>query len=129
MTAMTAEEAAWVREHAWTVAMRRQWRQIPAVYSMCPCQYGPCGRCAAGECESCSCLVGGAEWAAARADVPAGYVEDHRGYIPALGGAGSWAVWEAGVRHDSRCPCHRHGHRTRREPEDLLELLEAVCRG
>ena len=129
MTAMTAAEAAWVREHAWTPAMRRQWRQIPAVYSMCPCEYGPCGRGAAGEGESCSGLGGGAEGAAAHSDVPAGWVTDRLAGIPTLGGAESWAVWEAGVRHDSRCPCHRRGHIPRREPADLLELLEAVCRG
>lgn len=45
---MTDAQARWVREHAWTPAMRKTYTTTPALYSTCPCQHGPCGHCTAG---------------------------------------------------------------------------------
>ncbi|MER7131209.1 DUF6248 family natural product biosynthesis protein [Streptosporangium saharense] len=40
---MTTAEAAWVREHAWTGAMRKTFREVPGFYLTCACQWpGPC---------------------------------------------------------------------------------------
>ena len=36
---MTAEEAAWVREHAWLPPMRRTYAQWPHLYDRCPCHH------------------------------------------------------------------------------------------
>jgi hypothetical protein len=46
--AFTLERAAWIREHAWTNAMRKQYRQTPGFYTKCPCQFGPSGHCTGG---------------------------------------------------------------------------------
>ncbi|MDF5758586.1 DUF6248 family natural product biosynthesis protein [Spongiactinospora sp. TRM90649] len=37
---MTPEQAAWVREHAWTTPMRKNLRDTPAFYTTCHCQAG-----------------------------------------------------------------------------------------
>lgn len=41
---MTPDEAAWVRENAWTGAMRKTFREVPGFYLTCACQWsnGPC---------------------------------------------------------------------------------------
>lgn len=40
---MTPEEAAWVREHAWTQGMRKTYAEVPGFYLTCACQRtGPC---------------------------------------------------------------------------------------
>lgn len=40
---MNAEQAAWVREHAWTATMRKTFREVPGFYAACACQgHGPC---------------------------------------------------------------------------------------
>ncbi|MEV4096935.1 DUF6248 family natural product biosynthesis protein [Streptosporangium saharense] len=40
---MTPDEAAWVREHVWTGAMRRTYAEVPGFYLTCACQWnGPC---------------------------------------------------------------------------------------
>jgi hypothetical protein len=46
---MPAETAAWIRDHVWTAAMRRDTTGRDA----CACQYGPTGHCQAGHCEKC----------------------------------------------------------------------------
>lgn len=38
---MTADAAAWVRDHAWTEPMRREYGHAPGHYTHCACQYGP----------------------------------------------------------------------------------------
>ena len=108
---MTEAEAAWVREHVWTRAMRKVYAETPAIHSMCPCEYGPCGRCSAGRHDRCPYTdPRHAQWAAARADVPAGWVTYADCQVPTHGGTETWQVWEAGVTHDARCPCARAGH-------------------
>ncbi|MFI6485220.1 DUF6248 family natural product biosynthesis protein [Nonomuraea sp. NPDC050663] len=51
---MTPVEASWVRKHAWTQAMRRCWKDTPAYYSSCSCQYGECVSCRDGKHRHCS---------------------------------------------------------------------------
>lgn len=36
----SALNAAWIREHAWTPAMRKQFGEVPGFYLMCACQFG-----------------------------------------------------------------------------------------
>lgn len=54
MAAMTDLEAAWVREHAWLKVMRQTYRTTPAYFHHCPCEYGVCGHCDAGEHRHCT---------------------------------------------------------------------------
>ena len=108
---MTAAEAAWVRKHAWTPAMRKTYASVPAVLAMCPCEYGPCGNCSAGQHENCPYdNPNNAQWAANRANVPAGWITTTNEQVPTLGGAESWQIWEAGIRHEGRCPCSIANH-------------------
>jgi hypothetical protein len=53
VTPMPAEAATWIREHAWTGAMRRQHANTPGAYDHCPCQYGPSGYCDADQHRRC----------------------------------------------------------------------------
>lgn len=40
---MTGDEAAWVRDNAWTKAMRKTFKELPRFYLTCACQHnGPC---------------------------------------------------------------------------------------
>lgn len=40
---MTPDEAAWVRGHAWTQSMRKQYKELPGYHLTCACQHnGPC---------------------------------------------------------------------------------------
>lgn len=108
---MNEAEAAWVRDHAWTAVMRKTYASVPAVLTMCPCEYGPCGHCSAGSHENCAYDdPNNAQWAANRADVPAGWITNADEQVPTLGGAESWQFWEAGIQHDGRCPCAIAGH-------------------
>ncbi len=71
---MMPEQAAWVREHAWTDRMRRApvWQpgtNVPTydkakALSRCECMVGTCGHCTAGQHESCPSRPG------ARRDAP-----------------------------------------------------------
>lgn len=120
---MTKTEAAWVRKYAWTPAMRKTYKSVPARLTMCPCQYGPCSHCSSGKHEDCPYNdPSNAEWAASRADVPAGWITTTTEQVPTLGGTGSWQLWEADIQHDSRCPCalaDHHGALT--EPVDPIK--------
>lgn len=106
---MTEEEAAWVRRHVWTAAMRKVYATTPAILTMCQCQYGPCGRCAQGHHDECP-YNDNTAWATSKADVNAGWITYGDQMVPTLGGDYSWQVWEAGVRHEGRCPCWLAGH-------------------
>lgn len=114
--AMTAEDAAWVREHAWTDAMRQDYQDYPVWMSSCPCGLGPCGLCSQGDHHKCPVSLARSDpamaaWVEARSDVPVGWVtmgEDRM--VSSLGGADTWQVWEASWRHDGRCPCGLAGH-------------------
>lgn len=106
---MSAAEAQWVRRHAWTAAMRKTYRSTPAILTMCPCQYGPCGHCTEERHDECP-YDADPQWAASHADVCAGWITDADETVPNLGGSDSWRIWEAGIRHDGRCPCWRADH-------------------
>ena len=114
---MSRAEAAWVREHAWTPAMRKEHTITPAASSTCPCQRGPCGQCSAGHHNQCPYTdPDQTTWAARRANVAATHVTDTHHQVPALNGPDTWRVWEAGIIHDARCPCALAGHPDRTPP-------------
>lgn len=49
----TPDEAAWIREHAWTGAMRKTHREVPGFYTTCACQYGMTTWCQIGQHDRC----------------------------------------------------------------------------
>lgn len=105
---MNEAEAAWVREHAWTKTMRRTHRHWPAIYGKCPCEYGPCGHCSAGDHANCPYEQANPSedlqrWAQRQSDTYAGYLTDAQ----CMGMA---ELWETGITHDGRCPCARDNH-------------------
>ena len=50
---MTPIEAAWVREHVWTQAMRKTAAEVPGYRHTCACQYGLTTMCQHGDCGRC----------------------------------------------------------------------------
>lgn len=125
---MTAEEAAWVREHAWLPPMRRAYAQWPFLYDRCPCRRflaggGACGACQAGDHDDCARRM--ESWPA---DAPLCWVTDTQGRVPVLDGVDSWQVWDANTAHDPRCTCYLTGHADAApvpEQGDLFSLLAA----
>ena len=114
---MTDAQARWVREHAWTPAMRKTYATTPALYSTCPCQHGPCGHCTAGHHDQCPYTdPSHTQWAATKADTPIGHITDTSDTVPTLNGTNSWQIWETGTTHDARCPCALAGHHDRTPP-------------
>ena len=125
---MTAEEAAWVREHAWLPPMRRDYAQWPFLYDRCPCRRflaggGVCGDCQAGDHAACTHRMD--RWPA---EAPLGWVTDTQGRVPILDGVDSWQVWDANAAHDPHCTCFLTGHADAApvlEQGDLFSLLAA----
>ena len=125
---MTAEEAAWVREHAWLPPMRRAYAQWPFLYDRCPCRRflargGACGDCQAGDHAACTHRMD--RWPPY---APLCWVTDTQGRVPVLDGVDSWQVWDARAAHDPRCTCYLTGHADAApvpEQGDLLTLLAA----
>lgn len=74
MTSMTPADAAWVRENAWTPAMRKTHRDVPGMRSTCACEFGLTSWCQHGQCDRCHRAepLGG----------PAGYVCGKTGQDP-----------------------------------------------
>jgi hypothetical protein len=50
---MTPDEAAWVRANAWTGAMRKTYREVPAFYTTCACQASATAWCQTGGHDKC----------------------------------------------------------------------------
>lgn len=50
---MRPDEAAWVRDNAWTKTMRQTYQQVPAHFTHCACQLGICGACSSGRHKHC----------------------------------------------------------------------------
>lgn len=50
---MPADVAAWIRAHAWTKQMRRQYASTPAFWHTCDCQRSMSGHCANGDHRAC----------------------------------------------------------------------------
>ena len=48
-----ALDAAWIRDHVWTQAMRKQFAEVPGFYLLCACQYGPTTSCREGQHQRC----------------------------------------------------------------------------
>ncbi|NRQ40687.1 hypothetical protein HII36_54090 [Nonomuraea sp. NN258] len=98
---MTPEQAAWVREHAWLPAMRRQPYWLPgggttydqgAALAVCACMEGICWQCRSGRHEFCDRrrIKPGPEW----------WIQNRPlDYITPT------AVWIAGRACRSLCPC------------------------
>ncbi len=99
---MTQEAAAWIRAAAWQTHHRATVAEIPTFYSLCACQFGHCGHCAAGRHQACTHDRHGPS------EHPAGYLTGRRGYVLA-------DVWEIGHRHVWTCACKTadHGQRAR----------------
>ena len=127
-TVMTAEEASWVREHAWLPVMRRDYAQWPYLYDRCPCRRfygngGVCEGCRAGDHAACTHRM--EHWPA---NAPLCWVIDAQGRVPILGGVNSWQLWDARTTHDPRCACYLTGHADATpvpEQGDLFSLLAA----
>lgn len=126
---MPPGEAAWVREHAWLPAMRREYASHPFLYDRCPCRRfygngGICGDCQAGDHAACTQRLD--RWPA---EAPLCWVTDRLGRVPILDGVNSWQVWDANAIHDPRCTCYLDGHGDAVEvaPEqgNLFSLLAA----
>ena len=125
---MTAEEAAWVREHAWLPPMRRDYAQWPFLYDRCMCRRfygngGVCEGCREGDHAACTQQMD--RWLA---DAPLCWVTDRLGRVPRLDGVDSWQVWDARATHDPRCTCYLTGHADAApvaEQGDLFSLLAA----
>ena len=132
--AMSAQEALWVREHAWLPVMRRDFEKWPVLYNRCTCRRlltrdGTCPDCQNGRHEVCDFRTKG--WLAS---TPAGWVTDRTGQVPVLGSPTSWQFWDATVDHDPRCICYTSGHPGAATETasfhavqgDLLSLLEVT---
>lgn len=52
--AIGADAAAWIRTHVWPRELRRDHRSVPGAFERCPCQWGPCGHCAADRHDQCT---------------------------------------------------------------------------
>lgn len=120
---MSAGEAAWVRDNAWTRQIHKDHGDDH--YATCPCQYGPCGHCQAGRHHNCAHNTPGYSVVS-----PEAYVTDHRSQVLSwrVPGARSVvaAVWLPGRACRWRCPCEHH--RAQREPAQLalFEMGEAA---
>lgn len=49
----TPQAAAWIRKHAWTQPMRKQYREVPAFFRTCACQSGPTHWCGTDRHDRC----------------------------------------------------------------------------
>jgi hypothetical protein len=83
MEPMSADAAAWVREHAWPRALAATLGPIES----CPCQYGPSTWCLHGNCVRCQ--------ASEPAAMPETYITDQAGLVPLSADfrGGHPAVW------------------------------------
>ncbi|WP_119728365.1 DUF6248 family natural product biosynthesis protein [Thermomonospora amylolytica] len=53
-TGPTPDQAAWIREHVWTKAMRKTFAEVPAFYTTCACEWGLSIRCKRGQHDQCA---------------------------------------------------------------------------
>ncbi|WP_435109763.1 DUF6248 family natural product biosynthesis protein [Nocardiopsis synnemataformans] len=98
---MSEEDAAWVREHAWTPGLRAIERVYPwGFHRWCSCQRGTCWNCLNYRCDICvHRQLGGAQ-----VDTGAGVITTGAGYV-----AGELLHHEkqAPCRWLCRCPCDK----------------------
>lgn len=59
----TADQAAWIRAHAWTPAMRKEHREVPGHTDTCACQWGPTSHCLHGRHDRCHRATSQRVWA------------------------------------------------------------------
>jgi hypothetical protein len=130
MVTMTQDAAAWVREHVWTPAMRKTYREVPAFYSTCDCQFGATQWCQTGRhdrCHRAEPLVSCATMILRRGGLyPASFTEEFTHPTPSATGPVTTSlaqVWLADRRCRWVCPCECHAP----EP-DPREVLAFVVR-
>ncbi|MEU2718398.1 DUF6248 family natural product biosynthesis protein [Streptomyces sp. NPDC007205] len=105
---MSREEAAWVRSHAWTPALRRIERAHPnGFHRWCACERGFCHPCRAGYHDQCASTEGPA-------------LDDRVGTMTDLTGVVVAAVLCGPGRRPCRwlCPC-AHQRARREEPQPV----------
>jgi len=133
---MTEDEAAWIREHAWTNPLRRQYEAHPSYTLRCACQGGPSQWCAAGRHDDCPPSDAQTWWETLICDrtglSPVWLDEPYRNPTPGLTGAHCQRlamVWLADreCRWACDCPCHRQDPpkpaRTAPVPRPVYELV------
>lgn len=119
---MTADQAAWVRDHAWTNRMRKTYygdpgknNGTPGLYTHCDCQAGLTHWCqtnAHRKCHRATPLTGPATWIVSRAGYVMEFAEPyaHHSTLDSIevGPAHNAAVWLADRICRWVCPCDCH---------------------
>lgn len=131
---MTPDEAQWVRDNVWPRVMQKAYKDTPAFFQHCACQYGMCGACEREDCQRCvhksyqpfpsdECSITNRKWQVLA--VPGGYVHPTR---TATGWHrhGAAQVWLADRRCIWSCPCPcRDGIR---EPQPVVLVTSGPAR-
>lgn len=111
---MTPEQAAWVRQHAWTKKMRHTYAETPGFYTSCACQYGLTSWCQHdkhGRCHRAKPLTSHETVICWRGDRPAYFLEE---FTHKTEDATGWKrsrlamVWLADRVCRWVCPCGCH---------------------
>ena len=89
---MTPEEAAWVRAHILPAPIVDSQRVL---MRMCPCQWGPCGRCHHGQHDQCVLRRDPHWYERTMPDT----------HLCGTDGTARAPVWQAGHRCRWQCPC------------------------
>lgn len=153
MSGMTDIEATWVRDHVWTKTLRFTYKQTPAYFHHCACQWGMCGACERNEHAKCihrryqpfpsyECTITNKKWQVL--PLPRGSVTHPRRSATGWRVDNAATVWLADRRCIWSCPCEcRAGEPTRPQPIVLVrtgdtrritpagqeELFEVMARG
>lgn len=127
---MTPAEAAWIREHVWTPAMRKARAEMA---SRCACQYGPTAHCLAGRHAQCgrgTPLPGPIGYVTDNADGVLGFAAPYEHPHETATGRHPTAlamVWYADRLCAWVCPCVCHARAPRMVPaDDALFCLEVA---
>ncbi|WP_415926081.1 DUF6248 family natural product biosynthesis protein [Streptomyces sp. AK02-04a] len=113
---MSHEEAAWVRSHAWTSALRRIEGAHPnGFYRWCPCERGLCHPCRAGYHDQCASSEGPT-------------LDDRVGTVTGCAGVIVSVVRSAPGQRPCRwlCPCS-HQQRTHRVAPQPVQVPVAAA--
>ncbi len=102
---MSEADGAWVREHAWTSALRKIDEPYPyGLYRWCLCQSGTCWNCLVGRCDLCVHRQQGGPDISGHG--PARTITDSRGFVVAVF---VLRDGERPCRWTCRCPCPKTG--------------------
>jgi hypothetical protein len=128
---MTAEDAAWVRQNAWTKQMRREYAGDLTYVTTCACQHGPTGFCLQGSHRRCNRDTALPRWEALICDragiYPVSFSEEFQHETPGLipHRERLAMVWLADRICRWRCPCDCHA--APRRAVEQLDLFEEVA--